>query len=343
MEDEAKLDDGHLRASVGIRRRSTSVSEDYSVQKTNDDASECKYSAVKLKYWEDEFLNKFVHSLTPSELFRDPEISRGYWARVSAITSIVKQFVEKVGSSAQIVNLGCGFDTLYWRLKKEEKKFYVFVDVDFSSVTARKIKQIRKPGTPDLTAMFSEPISEDHHTDLHCGDYHLVGADIRQTKELHQKLMSTGIDFTQPTLFISECVLVYMTTAQSSFLLKELGTWFSTASFVNYEQVHMNDVFGKVMLDNLQKRGIGLLGLSACEDLDTQRTRFLSNGWTDASAWTMNDVYSKLDAEEVKRIENLQMLDEVELLSQLLDHYCLVYATKDSSESHANLRDISPR
>ena len=48
MEGEAALGDAHLGAQVGIRRRSTSVSDDYSVQKTNDDATECKYAAVKV-------------------------------------------------------------------------------------------------------------------------------------------------------------------------------------------------------------------------------------------------------------------------------------------------------
>ncbi|TKR80682.1 hypothetical protein L596_014716 [Steinernema carpocapsae] len=103
----------------------------------------------------------------------------------------------------------------------------------------------------------------------------------------------------------------------------------------------MNDNFGKIMLENLQTRGIGLLGLNACEDLDTQRKRFLTNGWTNAEAWTMNDVYKNLDPKEVERIEKLQMLDERELLSQLLDHYCLVYAAKDASERHGDLKDIS--
>ncbi|TKR80683.1 hypothetical protein L596_014717 [Steinernema carpocapsae] len=103
MEDEAKLDDGQLRVQIGMRRRSTSVSEDYSVQKTNDDATECKFSAVKLNYWEDEFLSRFVHAQTPSELYRDPEICRGYWARVSGVTSIVKQFIELRDCESRIV------------------------------------------------------------------------------------------------------------------------------------------------------------------------------------------------------------------------------------------------
>lgn len=48
MEPEAELGDGYLGTEIGIRRRTTSVSDDYSVQKTNDDATECKYIASKV-------------------------------------------------------------------------------------------------------------------------------------------------------------------------------------------------------------------------------------------------------------------------------------------------------
>ena len=56
MDGEASLGDGRLGAEIGLRRRSGSVSDDYSVQKTNDDATESKYAAVKLNYWYDSFM-----------------------------------------------------------------------------------------------------------------------------------------------------------------------------------------------------------------------------------------------------------------------------------------------
>ncbi|CAK5074772.1 unnamed protein product [Meloidogyne enterolobii] len=48
MESEADFGNGLLSTEVGHRRRSTSVSDDYSVQKTNDDATECKFVAVQV-------------------------------------------------------------------------------------------------------------------------------------------------------------------------------------------------------------------------------------------------------------------------------------------------------
>lgn len=41
-----------------------------------------------------------------------------------------------------------------------------------------------------------------------------------------------------PTVLLSECVLVYMTTSQSSNLVRWAAETFHTAMFVNYEQVN---------------------------------------------------------------------------------------------------------
>ena len=47
MESEAILD-GELGEEIATRRRSHSFSDDYSVQKTNDDATHCKAAAVQV-------------------------------------------------------------------------------------------------------------------------------------------------------------------------------------------------------------------------------------------------------------------------------------------------------
>lgn len=44
-----------------------------------------------------------------------------------------------------------------------------------------------------------------------------------------------------PTLLLSECVLVYMTPAQSSSLVHWAAQTFHTAMFINYEQVKITD------------------------------------------------------------------------------------------------------
>uniref|UniRef100_A0A915J4P7 [phosphatase 2A protein]-leucine-carboxy methyltransferase n=1 Tax=Romanomermis culicivorax TaxID=13658 RepID=A0A915J4P7_ROMCU len=63
------------------------------------------------------------------------------------------------GPDCQIVNLGCGFDTLYWRLRHDHpdrKIFRKFVEIDFSSITAKKISQILKIGHEILRKTISQ-------------------------------------------------------------------------------------------------------------------------------------------------------------------------------------------
>ena len=52
---------------------------DEGVQNTNDDATACKLSAVKLGYWSDPYLPLMVKS----GVKRAPEIHLGYYARVT--------------------------------------------------------------------------------------------------------------------------------------------------------------------------------------------------------------------------------------------------------------------
>lgn len=110
-------------------------------------------------------------------------------------------------------------------------------------------------------------------TDLHSGNYHIVGVDLRNIDELSNKLQQSEVDFSVPTIFLAECVLVYIEPQNSSNLLTWIASNFKSAVFVNYEQVNMNDRFGEVMLQNLRSRGCSLAGVEACLTLDTQVAR----------------------------------------------------------------------
>lgn len=93
--------------------------------------------------------------------------------------------------------------------------------------------------------------------------------------------------------------------------------------------MNIDDQFGHVMQDNLHFRGICMAGITPCKDVESQKRRFLDAGWAGAKGWDMNAVYKSIPSSELKRIEKLEFLDEVELLTQLLHHYCIVYTYKD--------------
>lgn len=137
------------------------------------------------------------------------------------------------------------------------------------------------------------------------------------------KFKISEVNFDRPTIFLAECVLVYMEPKNCFNLLRALSDKFANAAFINYEQVNMNDRFGDVMLANLRARGCTLAGVESCLSLDSQVNRFRECGWSGAKAWDMIQVYNSLPTGERQRIERIEMLDERELLDQLFQHYCI--------------------
>uniref|UniRef100_A0A8C1YPN4 Leucine carboxyl methyltransferase 1 n=2 Tax=Cyprinus carpio TaxID=7962 RepID=A0A8C1YPN4_CYPCA len=246
---------------------------DEAVRATCDDASICKRFATSKGYWTDLYVQYFVRQVGERKA---PEINRGYYGRVKGMNLLIDAFLKKTQCDCQVVNLGAGLDTTFWRLKDENIMPKKFFEVDFPMIVARKIHNIKLP-----------------------------------------------------TLFLSECVLVYMTPEQSSKLVHWVADAFPTAMFINYEQVNMNDRFGEIMIENLQRRQCNLAGVDLCQSLDSQKERFLSAGWESANALDMMTVYNMLPQEDVARIECLEFLDEKELLQQLLQHYCICWAVKD--------------
>lgn len=116
----------------------------------------------------------------------------------------------------------------------------------------------------------------------------------------------------------------------------------------------MSDNFGHIMLDNLRSRGCQLAGVDACLSSQTQMdrsdnqliwnfynyfpthvlfyiNRFVRVGWDSARSWNMINIYEFLPSEDRYRMERLEMLDELELLQQLLQHYCITIAWKGST------------
>lgn len=303
------------------------------VQATNDNASECKRCAVQLGYWEDRYISLFVRAGEK----KTPEINRGYYARTKGVEMFIDKFLKKSGSERQIVNLGSGFDTLYWRLKDSNKNVTNFVEMDFPSVTARKCYLIKRN-----KVLLDKIHVEDGEvrlsaTDLHAGNYHIVGVDLRNLHEVEVKLNESEVKFNMPTLFLAECVLVYIDAPQVEQLLSWISKKFDSALFVNYEQVNMGDKFGDVMLQNLRARGCPLAGVGACQSLNTQRERFLRTGWNGSLSWDMVEVYAALPANDRQRIERIEFLDEQELLVQLFQHYCICIAWKGENFSKIDI------
>ncbi|KAM4812964.1 leucine carboxyl methyltransferase 1 [Urocitellus parryii] len=317
---------------------STCDTDDEGVRGTCEDASLCKRFAVSVGYWHDPYIQHLVR-LTKER--KAPEINRGYFARVHGVNQLLKAFLRKTECHCQVLNLGAGMDTTFWKLKDEDLLPCKYFEVDFPMIVTRKLHNIKnKP-------LLSKPIVELHsedmlHMDGHTLDskrYAIIGADLRDLSELEEKLKKCNMNTQLPTLLITECVLVYMTPEQSANLLKWASNTFETAMIINYEQVNMGDRFGQIMIENLRRRQCDLAGVETCKSLESQKERLLANGWETACAVNMMELYSRLPRAEVSRIESLEFLDEMELLEQLMQHYCLCWATRGGQE--LGLKEIS--
>lgn len=116
---------------------------DGAVMETASDASLCKLSASTLGYFRDPFVQFFVKS--PSR--RMPIINRGYYARVAAMEMLLTKFLaaETPGGKKQVVILGAGLDTMFFRLKEAGRLAQCeYFELDFPDVTMQKVAVMRR-------------------------------------------------------------------------------------------------------------------------------------------------------------------------------------------------------
>jgi len=291
---------------------------------------------VKLGYFADAFVHYFA-SPSDGEPRKQPLINRGYYSRVAAVRATVDAFVRQGGAGGdtrlQIVTLGAGFDTLYFHLSERGGAERVsFFELDFPSVVQSKLALIGK-FAPLARAVASDwPRDVTRHADfvgLSAPRYHALGVDLADVGAVERCLRAAGVDAALPTLILSECVLVYIEAERGDALLRWLAATFADSAVLTYEQIRPDDAFGRMMLENLARRGCRLETLLKYPTLEAQRRRYLDAGWTHVRAHTMLDVYRHaIDAADRQRAERLEIFDEVEEWRLIQQHYTLVVAQK---------------
>lgn len=317
------------------------VPSDDAVQVTHVDAALAKISCAKLGYFVDPWTEQLMRNTRPTA--RSPLIHRGYYSRVAAIRGSVSRFLSLCprGGGVQIVDLGSGFDTLYFWLRESPslwREDMVFFEVDFPEVLCKKISAITKKQNlwPLLDVTSADQLMSDETNalgtkDLRTKHLRFVATDMRIAPELRDAVSFAGLRPNVPTFFISECVLVYMQPMHGDGIIEWAASCVPDApcAMVMYEQCNPHDPFGKVMIDNLMKRGCPLMSIHEYPTMASQRERYLQRGWDQAVAADMKEVYDHLlDAKDVERIQRLELLDEFEEWNLIQAHYFLLTATK---------------
>ncbi|KAF1790568.1 S-adenosyl-L-methionine-dependent methyltransferase [Phytophthora cactorum] len=174
------------------------------------------------------------------------------------------------------------------------------------------------------------------YTELNVPGYHLLPCDLRDLDATTAKMEAAGIDRSVPTLFVSECVLIYMEAKFSAQLVAWAASYFDDVSFALYEQILPGDAFGKVMMANIKARGCDLLSIHDFPTVEAQITRFTEHNYEVAQCWDMNKIYYHyLNPAERAKNEKLEIFDELEEFHLLQAHYCVVVASKKTSTPSA--------
>lgn len=307
------------------------------VRSTNDSSALSKSSLAARGYVHD----AFAALLVPGTARRAPLIHRGYYVRARAVRHCVRAFLERArtaagGPRAQILSLGAGSDSLYFRLKTAGLLAWAAVwEVDFPDVARRKAERIRD--TPELCALtgpfqYGDPASSLCFESL---DYRILGLDLRQLQRLDQVLTTVGLDAAAPTLLLAEAVLTYLEPDNSAALIAWAAQRFPNALFVVYEQMRPHDAFGQFMQQHFRQLNSPLHGLDRFPDVEAQQHRFLQAGWTACSAIDMNEFYRCfLPTEERRRMERLEPFDEFEEWHLKCAHYFILAASRGDTLSH---------
>ena len=251
----------------------------------------------------------------------DPLLHRGYYARHRAVDAALRAFLKR-HPTGQIVALGAGLDSSFWRLRAAGCECAYF-EVDSELVVAEKQRLIRN--SPLLLQAVGQKAAGVSGSQDDRGAYRLLAGDLRDMDTVAGALSQEGLDATAPTLVLCECVLAYLEPAHGDAVIAWARQNFADVLVVCYDVVKTSQAFAKVMLANFRKRGAPLLG--AAEDLEAVRRRFRAFETSDIR--NMKRVYEALVAaspDELRRIAALEIFDDPDQFALIMSHYCRVLA-----------------
>ena len=212
----------------------------------------------------------------------EPALARGTATRTLCTQRCATRFA-RCYSQAQLLNLGCGLDSL---LLLRLPFFARCVDVDFSAVASDRAARLF-PGSAISASLCGAPdyasnanvLWRDEHS-----RYTLLSNDLSSERSFSEELLPE-LDTSLPTLVVLECVLVYVDNERADSLLGWLARTIkhSESAVLLYDMVlpslgndsqrywgRGRDQFGVTMEANLQRRGLTLHALKSIQE-HTQR------------------------------------------------------------------------
>ncbi|XP_069825378.1 tRNA wybutosine-synthesizing protein 4 isoform X2 [Dendropsophus ebraccatus] len=321
------------------------MKSDVCVQSTNDFSTVSKASTASMGYFTDPYQKYFISRVCR----RSPLIHRGYCIRAQAVTHCLLEFFQDTASSPhrQVLSLGCGFDSLYFRLcgRTGTPGSTCIWEVDFPTVVHRKRLLIDQ--AEDLRSLLKTKApptgcNERGSLVVDSQDYRLLGVDLGDVGALDAALDGAGLIWDCPTLLLAEVVLCYMDLAQSGDVIGWAAHRFPHSRFVLYEQFFPDDAFGRVMVSHFESLNSPLRSVSVYPRLHHQEQRFLQKDWLRCRVMDMNEFsVSCVPQSEKLRLESLEPFDEFEELHLKCSHYFILVASRGNLAECPVLRPLS--
>ncbi|KEG04468.1 leucine carboxyl methyltransferase, putative [Plasmodium vinckei vinckei] len=310
-------------------------SSNKNVQGTTYEASSSKLSAIELGYYDDPYMQYFVKRMER----RSPLINRGYYSRVAGVRKYIDLFVKSIGNDeiVQVVNIGAGLDPMFFWIYEHYKnvKYY---ELDFYEVLNKKTKIINNVELLKKCLISKDKGVQNEKDLINCENYKMVSFDLNNPSSMETKLTNSGFDVSLPTIFLSECVFIYLEVESSDNLIKTLsGLMKNIACVIVYEQFNPNTAFGTIMINYFNQRGITLKSIHKYNSLELQIERYKNLGWSNVYINDMNEIYDyHISFEEKKKIEKIEMFDEFEEWRLFQNHYFILVAFNCHKNIYSN-------
>jgi [phosphatase 2A protein]-leucine-carboxy methyltransferase len=253
-------------------------------------------------YYTDPFIKLFLLNENP----QPSHLNYLYYLRTTLVWNSIISFHAKHGLNSQVVVLGCGYDTLYWRLLNANLRIGRWFDLDLPEVIARKSKIIS--ANPIFT------------TD----NYYLRFLDLRSN--FGESLIGEGFDRALPTFFFDEFSMIYIEPALVEPVLR-FSASLETSYLISIGLSNMEDDFGRHWIEAFGDNNTPLKGLSE----GTWESLFEKIGFGCLECTMFENEVQRIGKDETARVAALEVQDHTEELSCFLRHYMVIRA---SAKSH---------
>ncbi|KAG0671611.1 carboxy methyl transferase for protein phosphatase 2A [Maudiozyma exigua] len=253
-----------------------------------------------------------------------PVMNYGTYLRTMAIDSSIINYINNElplkETKFQIVNFGSGSDLRFIQyLEKFNKRISKFIDLDFKDAINLKKKILSKSNLLNqLVTKYND-------------QFIMLEGDLKDITTTMKQLVQ-NLDLTIPTIFITECVLCYMTQIDSQNLITKIMNNFQKGVWVSYDPIggsNPNDKFGIIMKRNLlESRNLDMPTLLIYNSKSNYPDRWNLDNNNNSASIDIRDMWDfvsqSITDKEQKRLRSLQFLDEIEELKIMQSHYVIL-------------------